>query len=364
VSAIEARIAEWTRLPADHGEAIQVLRYENGQKCVRAAGRVAGLRAGAVAVARGVACRAVPRSHAQPALAPPCTPARSTTQPIHPPTTQPPNPRARTRYEAHWDWFDDPQHAANKEENRAATVLLYLGEVLEGGETSLPLAVPIDEARQAQANPSARVVVPRGGGGGGGGAARAGGAGGARCRAAAQPASSRSEQRVPSLCAPRRLPHATRHAAGPCAAKGAIAVVPKRGDALLFWGMNINGTQVERAALHASCPTTKVRAACVRRITVGGVSLWGRAALCSGWRASTRHARRLPPPAGAAGRQMDGHQVDPQQVSGARPTRLAARGVARRWRTLQPCVAAPRSPRDTPACVCTPGRTGAAATTR
>lgn len=32
VAGIEARIAEWTRLPPDHGEPIQVLRYQNGQK--------------------------------------------------------------------------------------------------------------------------------------------------------------------------------------------------------------------------------------------------------------------------------------------------------------------------------------------
>jgi hypothetical protein len=32
IAAIEARIAEWTRLPPDHGEPIQVLRYQNGQK--------------------------------------------------------------------------------------------------------------------------------------------------------------------------------------------------------------------------------------------------------------------------------------------------------------------------------------------
>jgi hypothetical protein len=42
----------------------------------------------------------------------------------------------------------------SKSDNRAATVLLYLGEVLEGGETSLPLAVPIDEQRQRMVNPS------------------------------------------------------------------------------------------------------------------------------------------------------------------------------------------------------------------
>jgi hypothetical protein len=46
--------------------------------------------------------------------------------------------------------------------------------------------------------------------------------------------------------------------AGQCAAKGTMAVVPHRGDALLFWDMHPNGTEVDRASLHASCPTLKV----------------------------------------------------------------------------------------------------------
>jgi hypothetical protein len=52
------------------------------------------------------------------------------------------------------DWFDDPLHNKESGENRVATVLLYLGEVLEGGETSLPIGIPIDEERQKMVNPS------------------------------------------------------------------------------------------------------------------------------------------------------------------------------------------------------------------
>lgn len=70
-------------------------------------------------------------------------------------------------------------------------------EVEEGGETSLPLAEPIDLARQQIPNPSE------------------------------------------------------------CAAKMGIAVVPRKGDALLFFDMDIAGTVGDRAALHASCPTLK-----------------------------------------------------------------------------------------------------------
>ncbi|WIA37951.1 hypothetical protein OEZ86_001328 [Tetradesmus obliquus] len=133
IAAIEARIAEWTRLPADHGEPIQVLRYQNGQK-----------------------------------------------------------------YDAHWDWFDDPTHPADSGENRAATVLMYLGDVEEGGETTLPLGKFIDEGRQRLHSPSE------------------------------------------------------------CATKGSgMAVLPRKGDALLFWDMHVDGTRVDRASLHASCPTLK-----------------------------------------------------------------------------------------------------------
>jgi hypothetical protein len=46
--------------------------------------------------------------------------------------------------------------------------------------------------------------------------------------------------------------------AGECAKKGTMAVVPNKGDALLFWDMLPNGQQVDRRALHASCPTLKV----------------------------------------------------------------------------------------------------------
>ncbi len=32
VAAVEQRIADWTHLPRNHGEPIEVLRYRNGQK--------------------------------------------------------------------------------------------------------------------------------------------------------------------------------------------------------------------------------------------------------------------------------------------------------------------------------------------
>ena len=43
-----------------------------------------------------------------------------------------------------------------------------------------------------------------------------------------------------------------------CAAKSGIAVRARKGDALLFFDMDIAGGKGDRKALHASCPTTKV----------------------------------------------------------------------------------------------------------
>lgn len=49
--------------------------------------------------------------------------------------------------------FDDPVHTKpNSTENRIATVLMYLGQVQEGGETALPIAVPIDWKKQVGGN--------------------------------------------------------------------------------------------------------------------------------------------------------------------------------------------------------------------
>jgi len=103
------------------------------------------------------------------------------------------------KYDAHWDWFDDPVHKKpNSTGNRAATVLMYLGEVQEGGETALPIAIPIDFKQQV-----------------------------------------RKEGR------------------SACAANGTLAVVPRKGDALLFWDMLPDGRTIDRKSLHASCPTLK-----------------------------------------------------------------------------------------------------------
>lgn len=74
VAGIEDKIAAWTFLPKDNGEAIQVLRYEHGQK-----------------------------------------------------------------YDPHYDYFSDPVNIA-RGGHRIATVLMYLTDVIKGGETVFPEA--------------------------------------------------------------------------------------------------------------------------------------------------------------------------------------------------------------------------------
>lgn len=131
VQQIEDRIAAWTHLPLSHGEPLEVLRYKNDQK-----------------------------------------------------------------YDAHNDWFGGN---ASKEAvgDRVATVLMYLVDVepAAGGETTLPLAQPIDEELQSTEGMSQ------------------------------------------------------------CAMRMGLAVRPRKGDALLFWNALPNATIPDRLALHSSCPT-------------------------------------------------------------------------------------------------------------
>ncbi|CAM8935009.1 unnamed protein product [Rhodiola kirilowii] len=125
VADIEARIATWTFLPIENGEAMQVLRYELGQK-----------------------------------------------------------------YEPHRDYFTD-KHNQRFGGHRVATVLMYLSNVIKGGETIFPLA----EGGLLQ-----------------------------------QKGDDWSD----------------------CAKRG-YAVKPRKGDALLFFGLHLNGT-TDPKSLHGSCP--------------------------------------------------------------------------------------------------------------
>ncbi|CAA7399694.1 unnamed protein product [Spirodela intermedia] len=126
IQAIEKRIADFTFIPVEHGEGLQVLHYEVGQK-----------------------------------------------------------------YEPHFDYFLDKFNTKNGGQ-RIATVLMYLSDVEEGGETIFPA----------------------------------------------------SKMNSSSLSYYSELSE--------CAKKG-LAVKPKRGDALLFWSMRPDAT-LDPSSLHGGCP--------------------------------------------------------------------------------------------------------------
>ncbi|PKI45624.1 hypothetical protein CRG98_033940 [Punica granatum] len=126
---IEKRIADFTFIPAEHGEGLQILHYEFGQK-----------------------------------------------------------------YEPHHDYFGDPFNTRNGGQ-RTATMLMYLSDVEEGGETVFPYA---------KANFSD----------------------------------------VPWW-----------NELSECGKRG-LAVKPKMGNAVLFWSTKPDGT-VDPASLHGSCPVIK-----------------------------------------------------------------------------------------------------------
>ncbi|KAK6131032.1 hypothetical protein DH2020_035230 [Rehmannia glutinosa] len=129
ITTIEKRIADYTFIPAEHGEGLQVLHYEVGQK-----------------------------------------------------------------YEPHYDYFLDEFNTKNGGQ-RIATVLMYLSDVEEGGETIFPAA---------KGNFSS----------------------------------------VPGW-----------NEMSECAKRG-LAVKPKMGDALLFWSMRPDAT-LDPTSLHGGCPVIK-----------------------------------------------------------------------------------------------------------
>ncbi|EFJ34981.1 hypothetical protein SELMODRAFT_82355, partial [Selaginella moellendorffii] len=129
ISEIEDKIAKLTFIPKDHGEGIQVLHYEPGQK-----------------------------------------------------------------YDAHHDFFYDTVNTRNGGQ-RIATLLMYLTDVEEGGETVFP----------------------------------------------------KSAKNSSSLPWHNQLSE--------CGRRG-VSVRPKRGDALLFWSMSPDA-QLDHSSLHGGCPVIK-----------------------------------------------------------------------------------------------------------
>ncbi|XP_039141417.1 probable prolyl 4-hydroxylase 3 [Dioscorea cayenensis subsp. rotundata] len=126
IQAIEKRIADFTFMPIEHGEGLQILHYEVGQK-----------------------------------------------------------------YDPHYDHF----HNADRIADRIATVLMYLSDVEEGGETVFPLAKNTMNSVSRSSNLSE------------------------------------------------------------CGKMG-LSVKPKKGDALLFWSLKPDGS-LDTTSLHGGCPVLK-----------------------------------------------------------------------------------------------------------
>ncbi|KAL7155547.1 hypothetical protein ABFS83_03G082200 [Erythranthe nasuta] len=129
IRAIEKRIADYSQIPLEHGEGIQVLHYEVGQK-----------------------------------------------------------------YEPHYDYFLDEFHTKNGDQ-RVATLLMYLSDVEEGGETVFPVA---------------------------------------KGNFSSLPGWNETSE---------------------CAKKG-LSVKPKMGDALLFWSLKPDAT-LDPSSLHGACPVIR-----------------------------------------------------------------------------------------------------------
>ncbi|XRA97883.1 prolyl 4-hydroxylase [Pycnococcus provasolii] len=125
ITRVERRLANWTQIPEENSEGLQVLRYEASQQ-----------------------------------------------------------------YRPHYDYFF---HESGKKNNRIATVLMYLSDVEEGGETVFPHAEPGEAQKSA-------------------------------------PDGTYSE----------------------CAMKG-LAIKPRKGDALLFWTLKVGG-ELDHGSNHAGCP--------------------------------------------------------------------------------------------------------------
>ncbi|RZC44992.1 hypothetical protein C5167_037948 [Papaver somniferum] len=130
IKDIEERIADFTHIPVEHGEGLQILHYEVGQK-----------------------------------------------------------------YEPHYDYFEDEFNTKKHGGQRIATLLMYLSDVEEGGETVFPRA-------------KGNVSYP--------------------------PWEDESVE---------------------CGKKG-LAVKPKKGDALLFWSLKPDATK-DLSSLHGGCPVIK-----------------------------------------------------------------------------------------------------------
>ena len=144
-------------------------------------------------------------------------------------------------YKPHFDSLSD-------DSPRTATVLIYLSDVAEGGETAFPNSKWADPALPAKLGPFSKCAQ----------VGRRVGDGCLWYGGVQLPLPLCAVHAAPAVCT---TPSAQPHQKSPtctklccCTLQGHVAMKPKRGDAIVFHSLNPDGKTHDQHALHTACP--------------------------------------------------------------------------------------------------------------